>query len=84
MPKKSNLKHQIEDERDVESLERIIAAIELLEARGRILDRERDKIDKLEDKNKELNRRNDELIETIKQHHSYIAGFSTFFHPAKQ
>ena len=75
MPKKSSLKHQIEDDRDVESIERIIAAVELLEARGRILDRERDKIEKLEEENKELKRRNDELIETIKQHHSYIGNF---------
>ena len=61
MPKKSNLKHQIEDPRNVDTIERIVMAIELQEALQRLLQKARAKHEKLEEENAELKRRNDEL-----------------------
>ena len=77
MPKiQSNIKKIVfEDEMIVDSIDRVITAVQLLEARGRILTRERAKYEKLEEKNAELKRKNDELKELIKQHYSYIGNF---------
>tara|TARA_Y100001951_G_C11232665_1_gene235577 strand:- start:549 stop:803 length:255 start_codon:yes stop_codon:yes gene_type:complete len=77
MPKiQSNIKKIVfEDKRIVESIERIITAIELQEALQRLLTKESAKNAKLEEENKELKCRNDELKELIKQHHGYIENF---------
>ena len=77
MPKiQSNIKKIVfEDEMIVDSIDRVITAVQLLEARGRILTRERAKYEKLEEENAELKRKNNELKELIKQHHSYIEDF---------
>jgi seryl-tRNA synthetase len=75
MPKKLNLKHQIEDPRNVDTIERIITAIELQEALQRLLQKARAKHEELEKETVKLKRRNDELKELIKQHHSYIKSF---------
>ena len=75
MPKKSNLKHQIEDPRNVDTIERIVTAIELQEALQRLLQKARAKHEKLEEETAEIKRKNNELKELIKQHHSYIEDF---------
>ena len=56
-----------EDERIIESIERVASAIQLLEARGRLLTEERAKYEKLEEENTELKSKNDKLKELIKQ-----------------
>jgi hypothetical protein len=63
------------DERILESIERIITAIELQEALQSLLKKERVKNAKLEEEKKELKCRNDELKKLIKQHYSYIKDF---------
>ena len=77
MPKiQSNIKKIVfEDEMIVDSIDRVITAVQLLEARGRILTKERAKYEKLEEENAELKRKNDELKELIKQHYNYIGNF---------
>ncbi|SVC90888.1 uncharacterized protein METZ01_LOCUS343742 [marine metagenome] len=77
MPKiQSNIKKIVfEDEMIVDSIDRVITAVQLLEARGRILTRERAKYEKLKEENAELKRKNNELKELIKQHYSYIKDF---------
>ena len=77
MPKIHSKLSEIEfkDERIVESIERIITAIELQEALQRLLNKDRVKHEKLEKENTELKRRNDELKELIKQHYNYIKSF---------
>ena len=69
MPKIHSKLSEIEfkDERIVESIERMITAIELQEALQRLLNKERVKHEKLEKENTELKRINDELKELIKQ-----------------
>ena len=64
-PKLSKI--EFEDERIVESIERIITAIELQEALQRLLNKERVKHEKLEEENVELKNINDKLKELIKQ-----------------
>ncbi len=64
-PKLSEI--EFEDERIVESIERTITAIELLDARGRILDKQYALNKKLEEENVEIKNRNDKLKELIKQ-----------------
>ena len=66
---------EFKDERLVESIERIVTAIELQEALQRLLNKERIKHEKLEEENTELKCRNDELKKLIKQHYSYIKDF---------
>ena len=63
------------DEKILESIERIITAIELQEALQSLLKKERVKHEKLEEENAELKCKNNELKELIKQHHSYIGNF---------
>ena len=58
---------EIKDERIVESIERIITAIELQEALQRLLNKERDITEKLEAENAELKNKNDKLKALIKQ-----------------
>ena len=72
-PKLSEI--EFTDERIVESIERIITAIELQEALQRLLAKESAKNAKLEEEKKELKCRNDELKKLIKQHYSYIKDF---------
>ena len=64
-PKLSEI--EFEDERIVESIERVITAIELKEALQRVLDKQYDLNKKLEKENTELKNRNDKLKELIKQ-----------------
>lgn len=75
MPKKSNLKHQIEDPRNVDTIERIITAIELQEALQRLLQKARAKHEELEKETVKLKRKNDELKELIKQQNRYVEDF---------
>ena len=69
MPKIHSKLSEIEfkDERLVESIERIVTAIELQEALQRLLNKERDITEKLEAENAELKNKNDKLKELIKQ-----------------
>jgi len=69
MPKIHSKLSEIEfkDERIVESIERMITAIELQEALQRLLNKERVKHEKLEEENVELKNRNDKLNGLIKQ-----------------
>ena len=69
MPKIHSKLSEIEfkDERLVESIERIVTAIELQEALQRLLNKERVRLEKLEEENTELKSKNDELKELIKQ-----------------
>ena len=69
MPKIHSKLSEIEfkDERIVESIERMITAIELQEALQRLLNKERVKHEKLEEENVELKNRNDKLKGLIKQ-----------------
>ena len=69
MPKIHSKLSEIEfkDERIVESIERMITAIELQEALQRLLNKERVKHEKLEEENIELKNRNDKLNGLIKQ-----------------
>jgi hypothetical protein len=66
---KINTKHfadvEFEDVKLVESIERIMTAVELLEARGRISTRDRAKIERLEEENTELQHKIDKLQEFI-------------------
>ena len=77
MPKIHSKLSEIEfkDERIVESIERMITAIELQEALQRLLNKERVKHEKLEKENTELKHRNDELKELIKQQNRYVEDF---------
>ena len=69
MPKlhSSLSKIEFKDERVLESMERIITAIELQEALQSLLKKERVKCEKLEEENVELKNRNDKLKGLIKQ-----------------
>ena len=69
MPKIHSKLSEIEfkDERLVESIERIVTAIELQEALQRLLNKERDITEKLEAENAELKNKNDKLKALIKQ-----------------
>jgi hypothetical protein len=69
MPKIHSKLSEIEfkDERLVESIERIVTAIELQEALQRLLNKERDITEKLEAENTELKNKNDKLKALIKQ-----------------
>ena len=58
---------EFKDERLVESIERIVTAIELQEALQRLLNKERDITEKLEAENAELKNKNDKLKALIKQ-----------------
>ena len=64
-PKLSEI--EFEDEKIVESIERVITAIQLLEARGRTSENERVLIEELEAENTELKNKNDKLKTLIKQ-----------------
>jgi len=64
-PKLSEI--EFEDERIVESVERVTSAIQLLEVRGRLLKKEYALTEKLEEENIELKNRNDKLNALIKQ-----------------
>jgi|ETNmetMinimDraft_18_1059904.scaffolds.fasta_scaffold04128_5 hypothetical protein len=64
-PKLSEI--EFEDEKIVESIERVITAIQLLEARGRTSENERALIEELEAENTELKNKNDKLKTLIKQ-----------------
>ncbi len=64
-PKLSEI--EFEDEKIVESIERVITAIQLLEARGRTSKNERALIEELEAENTELKNKNDKLKTLIKQ-----------------
>jgi hypothetical protein len=64
-PKLSEI--EFEDEKIVESIERVITAIQLLEARGRTSENERALIKELEAENTELKNKNDKLKTLIKQ-----------------
>ena len=77
MPKIHSKLSEIEfkDERIVESIERMITAIELQEALQRLLQKARAKHEKLVEETVEIKRRNNELKELIKQHYSYIKSF---------
>ena len=77
MPKIHSKLSEIEfkDERIVESIERIITAIELQEALQRLLTKESAKNAKLKEENKELKYRNGELKELIKQQNRYVEDF---------
>ena len=77
MPKIHSKLSEIEfkDERIVESIERIITAIELQEALQRLLNKERVKHEKLEEENVELKNRNDKLNGLIKQQQIEIIRF---------
>ena len=69
MPKIHSKLSEIEfkDERVLESMERIITAIELQEALQSLLKKERVKSEKLGEENAKLKSKNDELKELIKQ-----------------
>jgi hypothetical protein len=58
---------EFEDERIIESVERVTSAIQLLEVRGRLLKKEYALTEKLEEENIELKNRNDKLNALIKQ-----------------
>tara|TARA_Y100001963_G_C6754600_1_gene436093 strand:+ start:430 stop:696 length:267 start_codon:yes stop_codon:yes gene_type:complete len=61
---------EFEDERLVESIERVMTAVELLEARGRTGVKDRAKINRLEEENTELIRKINKLQEFI---NTYLA-----------